>query len=120
MIWSALSPGFGINRTTSIVHMIPRTHSFSACGDACLFGVSGFSVDLKLWWHLEWPHQIQCHTKLFLPDNSSGQLIRINVLEYEAIIINYAASLTVLEQDGLGEDYFPVLLNWADNTSTIR
>ena len=120
MIRSSLSPDSGISWTTPIAHMIPRTHSFSACVDACFFGGGLISVDLKFWLHLEWPQQIQHHTKLFLHDNSTGRLISINVLEYATIIINYAASLTVLEQDGLGEESFPVLLNWAANTSAVR
>ena len=81
MIRSALSPDSGISWTTPIAHMIPRAHSFSTCGDDCLFGGGGFSVELKFWWHLEWPQKIQKNTKLLLHDNSSGKFISINVLE---------------------------------------
>ena len=100
--------------------MIPRTPSFSTCGDACLYGGGGFSIDMKFWWHLEWPEEIKGNTKLFLPENKSAKMININVLEYATIILNYAAALTVLEYDGVGDDIHLVLLNWADNTSAVR
>ena len=47
-------------------------------------------------------------------------MISINFLEYATIILNYAAALTVLASDGVGDDIHPVLLNWADNTSAVR
>ena len=75
---------------------------------------------MKLCWHLEWPEEIKGNTKLFLPDNKSGKMISINVLEYATIILNYAAALIVLNYDGVGDDIHPVLLNWADNTSAVR
>ena len=113
-------PSLGVSWITPIAHMIPRTPSFSACGDACLYGGGGFSLDMKFWWHLKWPEEIKGNTKLFLSDNKSGKMISINVLEYATIILNYAAALTVLEYDGVGDDIYPVLLNWADNTSVVR
>ena len=36
------------------------------------------------------------------------------------IILNYAAALTVLDYDGVGDDIHPVLLNWADKTRAVR
>ena len=100
--------------------MIPRTPSFSACGDACLYGGGGFSLDMKFWWHLEWPEEIKGNTKLFLSDNKSRKMISINVLEYATFIVNYAAALTVLASEGVVDDIHLVLLNWAENTSAVR
>ena len=47
LIQAALRPGSGVSWVTPIAHMIPRTPSFSACGDACLYGGGGFSLDMK-------------------------------------------------------------------------
>ena len=113
-------PGSGVIWLTTIAHMIPRIPSFSACGDACPYGGGGFSINMKFWWHLEWSEEIKGNTKLCLPDNKSGKMISINVLEYATIILNYTAALTVLDYDGVGDDIHPVLLNWADKKSAVR
>ena len=67
---------------------------------------------MNLWWHLEWIKEAKRHTKLFLLDNLSVKIININVLEYATIILNYAAALTSLENDIVGDDIHQVLLNW--------
>lgn len=95
------------------------THA--AAGDSCLYGGGGFSTGLKFWWHLTWPKWVIKRTKLYIPNNKKGNLISINVLEFITIIINYAAALTVIDQDeSITNDPFPVLLNFCDNTSAIR
>ena len=87
MIPYYLSANSGINWTTPIAHVIPSTNSFSESGDECLFFGGGFSVDLRFWWSLKWPHKIQKHKELFLYDSSSGHLISINLIKYATIII---------------------------------
>ena len=47
LIHAALMPDSGVSWVTPIAHMIPRIPSFAACGDACLYGGGGFSVDMK-------------------------------------------------------------------------
>eukprot|EP00957_Ditylum_brightwellii_P024673 1864344-Ditylum_brightwellii.AAC.1 len=42
-----------------IAFMIPRDPNFVADGDSSLFAAGGFSTQLQLWWHLEWPEEIQ-------------------------------------------------------------
>ena len=49
LINAALMPSLGVSWVTPIAHMIPRTPSFSACGDECLYGGGGFSMDMKFW-----------------------------------------------------------------------
>ena len=44
---------------TPIGHIIERVPSSEAAADACLYGGGGFSTDLRFWWHLEWPEEIQ-------------------------------------------------------------
>lgn len=58
-------------------------------------------------------------TKLFLENNKSGNFISINVLEYIAVIINFAAAITIFESENVTDDPYPVLLNWCDNKSAI-
>ena len=59
-------------------------------------------------------------TKFFIQENSNGDLISINILEFITIIINYAAALTALLADGHDSDPFPVLLNFDDDISSVR
>merc|ERR1712115_647439 len=59
-------------------------------------------------------------TKAFIKDDSNKNLVSINVLEFVTIIINFAAALTALTIDGHDDDPFPVLLNFADNMSSVR
>ena len=47
LINAVLMPSSGVSLVTPISHMILRTQSFSACGDACLSGGGGFSLDMK-------------------------------------------------------------------------
>ena len=91
-----------------------------AWGDACLYGGGGFSLKLRFWWHLQWPHKVQRKTKLYLKDDSNKDFVSINVLEFVTIIINFAGALTALTVDGHPDDPFPVLLNFADNMSSVR
>ena len=105
---------------TPIAHCIKRAPSASAWGDACLYGGGFFSIDLRFWWHLEWPEEVKQRTKLFLENNKKGNLISINALEFFCIIMNYAAALVVYDTDGKGDDQHPTLLNWADNKVSIN
>lgn len=115
-----LNPSSGISWESPIGHSIPRTPSAVSVGDSCLFGGGGFCIGLRFWWHLVWPNKVYRRTKAFITDNSNGKLISINVLEFVTIVINYAAALTALQEDNLINDPSPVLLNFADNTSSVR
>jgi hypothetical protein len=115
-----LQPDSGIFWETPIGHIIKRMPYAIALGDACLYGGGGFCIKLKFWWHISWPDKIIKKTKLHLADNSNGDFVSINVLEFITIIINYAAALTALLLDGHDSDPFPVLLNFADNMSSVR
>ena len=54
-----------------------------------------------------------------MKNNRTGKFVSINVLEFVTIVINYCAALTALQEDGC-EDPYPVILIWADNTSSVR
>lgn len=121
LLRSWLDPASNISWDSPIHHIIKRSPFAVAAGDSCLFGGGGFSTKLRFFWHLTWPEWVRKRTKLYLPNNKKGDLISINVLEFIAIIINYVATLTVLQlEPHVTEDPYPVLLNLADNTSAIR
>ena len=108
-----------------IAHIVPRDHDFVSFGDSSLYAAGGYSLDLKFWWYLEWPPEIQEKTLKFfkfkVKDPSTGELISINLLEYATAIINYAAATVAIKSNPslLSKDNpFPVLLNFADNEST--
>ena len=111
-----LHPDSEIEWACPMGHLFPRTPLGKTRGDACLHGGGGYSIKLRFWWHLAWPMPIVRRTKLHLENNKSGKLISINVLEFIAIIINYAAAYTAILQDGC-DDPHPVIFNETDSTN---
>eukprot|EP00984_Skeletonema_dohrnii_P022676 scaffold11768_cov88-Skeletonema_dohrnii-CCMP3373.AAC.5 len=101
-----------------IAHMVPREAFANSFGDACLYQAGGFSIGLRFIWHVEFPPDIKEKTILYV--KSGPEQVGINVLEFVAIIINYAAALTVISQEPPKDDPHPVLLNFADNKSAIK
>ena len=114
-----LLPQPDIKRETPTAHIIRRMPSASSFGDSSLTGMGGYSLDLKFWWHLPVPEEVQQRTLLHREDNSDGQLISINVLEFVTVIIDYIASLHVITTTNFTADPYPVLLNVMDNTSAL-
>ena len=114
-----LRPESDILWETPIAHLIPRTPSATSFGDSSLEGAGGYSVDLGFWWHIDFPHEVKQRTLLFKSDNKDGRLISINVLEFVTVIINYCASLHVIQTTSFTDDPHPVLLNVTDNTSSL-
>ena len=100
-----------------IAFLIKRMPYASTFGDACLDAGGGYSIELKFWWHLEFPEAVVRRTLKHLPNNRDKKLISINVLEFVIVIINYCAALTVIMLENPTDDPFPILLNAVDNTS---
>ena len=115
-----LGKSSGVVWSTPFAHMIKRSPSASSLGDACLYGGGGFSIGLRFWWHILWPTEIYHRTKKFVQNNKKGKLISINVLEFATIIINYAAAITAIKTGLVTLEEHPTLLNFADNTSSVR
>ena len=115
-----LSPNSGIDWETPLGLMIKRTPFARTFGDACLHGAGGYSLELKFWWHMEFEDDIVQRTLLHKKDNSDGDLISINVLEFFTVIINYCGALTVFMSEETTDDPNPVLLNVTDNTSALN
>jgi hypothetical protein len=107
-----------ISWESPIAHMVTREAYANSFGDACLYQSGGFSIKLRFIWHLEFPIEIQQRTILHI--KSGPDQIGINVLEFVAIIINYAAALTVILQEPPRDDPYPILLNFADSMSAIK
>ena len=86
-----------INWSTPISHMVVRDPDFAAWGDSSLSQAGGFSHDLKFWWHWEWPDSIQARTlsAYQLKAKIDDKLISINLLEYAAVITNYAITVQI-------------------------
>ena len=108
-----------------IAHLVPRSPDFTATGDSSLFAAGGYSLDLKFWWYISWPPDIQSKTlKFFIitkKDPSTGDLISINLLEFAVVIINYAAATHALSLlPPSNRNPFPVLLNRADNMTANK
>ena len=58
-------------------------------GNACLDGAGGYSIELRVWWHIAFPDEVVQRTLLYLPNNSDEKLISIHVLEFVTVIISY-------------------------------
>jgi len=73
---------------------------------------------MKFWWYIEWPDEIKDRTLIYVRNNKDGTLISINVLEYAAIIVNYAAAYHFFREHPDPSDPFPMVLLYADNTAS--
>ena len=91
LIERALSSDW-ISLQRPISHMIKRDPSGIGYSDSCLRAAGGFSLDMKFWWYIEWPADVQIRTLRFIKNNKNDDLISINVLEYAALIINFMAA----------------------------
>eukprot|EP00984_Skeletonema_dohrnii_P011801 scaffold4734_cov123-Skeletonema_dohrnii-CCMP3373.AAC.2 len=107
-----------INWCSPMAHIVERDPIANSFGDACLDQMGGFSVKLRFIWDVVFPNEIVQRTVRYV--KSDPDQIGINVLEFIAIIINYAAALTAITEEFPEEDPFPILLNWADNKSAVK
>lgn len=117
---TALQPDSGISWHVPLAHVVTRTPLATLFGDASLHSCGGYSFGMSYWWHVPFPDEVVRRTLLHLPDNSTGNLISINALEFVTIILSYCAALTVLSEGGLTEDLYPVVLAITDNTSALN
>lgn len=102
---------------TPIAHLIKRNPFAVTVGDSCLEGAGGYSTGLGFWWHLSFPPEVVARTLIHKTDNSDGDLISINVLEFVTVIINYCAAVHVITTTKPTSDPHPVILNITDNVS---
>ena len=109
----ALEPEWNIKFKTPIAHMIPRTPTASLFGDSSV-------LDLKFWWHIDFPIKIVKWTLLHIPDESDVRFISINCLEYFTIIINYCAAKVFFATESNERDPYPVVLYVTNNTSAKK
>ena len=109
-----------IPTSSPISHLIDRMPLGTAFSDSSLVAAGGYSSDLHFWWFLEWPPSVRHRTLKYLKNNSTGNLIDINVLEYAAIIITYLASYYSITRrpPDQGADPHPVVLIRTDNSSS--
>jgi len=108
--------------TSPIAHIINREPDFEAKGDACLDGAGGYSTDLSFWWFVEWPEYVEQKTvKYFIKYYHGVQSTRlsINLLEYIAIILSFAAAITRVTQGVETSQPHPTVLIYSDNTTAL-
>ena len=107
---------------TQITHINPRDPDFITFGDTCLEAGGGIPNDM-FWWYTEWSDEIKCLTLkniiITRKCKITNQLVSINLLEFVAEIINYAAITTFLQFDMTSiEQEYPIQLDWTDNRTT--
>lgn len=106
------------NWHSPIAHNVERDPTFNSHADSCLEEMGGFSIKLAFMWHVPFPDEICKRTIKYV--KSGPHQIGINVLEFAAIIINYAAALTAIAICFPDDDPYPILLNHADNKSAVK
>jgi len=106
-----------LNLRTPLGHLVRRDPSAEAFSDSCLHAAGGWSTDMDFWWYIEWPKEIHRHTLIYVRSNKDGKLISINVLEYAAELISYAASYHYFLSHPDPTDPYPVVLLNVDNTA---
>jgi hypothetical protein len=116
----ALTPNSGIKFETPIAHLIPRVPTALIIRDSSLVACEGYSITLKIWWHLSFPKEIVEQTLLHLNNNSNDTFISINCLEYVTIIIDYCTALVVLATCKVNNNPYLVILCITDNTSALN
>ena len=104
-----------IRLESHIGHMVPRDPEIEAGADSCKRAGGGWSIDLLFWWHLVYKDEVI--RRAYLPNNTKGDYISINVLEMVCVIINFAAAIHTCWVDGTNLADHPVILNWCDSTS---
>jgi hypothetical protein len=77
----------------NIGHVIPRDPQFTSFGDACLKGGGAFCHELQFWFDMHWSDT----TKQAIATND----IHINVMEFIVVIVQLAATITILEEKRL-------------------
>ena len=70
---------------------------------------------MHFWWYIEWPEEIRKHTLVYIRNNKDGKLISINVLEYAAQLVTYAAAYHFYHNHPDPSDPYPMVLFYADN-----
>ena len=78
-----------------IGHVIPRDPQFTSFGDACLKGGGAFCHELQFWFDMHWSDA----TKQAIEANE----VHINVMEFVVVIVQLAATITLLEEPSLYE-----------------
>ena len=104
-----------IELSTPFGHIVDRDPDFEQGADSCKKSGGGWCVDLYFWWFLKYPDDII--KRAYLPNNKSGDLISINVLEMVCVIVNLAAAIYACWHDKIDLSAYPVLLNWCDSKS---
>ena len=73
---------------------------------------------MKLWWYLEWPAKVTNYTLVYVKSNNDGKLVSINVLEYAALLINYAGAYHYYQENPDVTDPYPQVQFFVDSTSS--
>ena len=106
-----LQPNSGVIWEAPNAFLINRMPFASTLGDACLDTGGGYLLNLKNWYHVEFPDEVVRRTLKHFPNNDDKKLIPINVMEILIVIINYCAALTVILTENITDDPYPVFLN---------
>ena len=73
---------------------------------------------MRFWWYLQWPASIRKYTLIYVKNNKDGTLVSINVLEYAALLINYAAAYHYFHHNPDPSDPFPMVKLDGDNAAS--
>ena len=108
------------NLTNPIAHVATQYPDFTAYNDACLEAVGSQVLTLHFWWHVEWPDTIKSLTLKTLRVTRrctlTNLLISINLLEFAAEIITYAAVTVFFSlHPDICLNPYPILLIWREN-----
>jgi len=96
-----------------IPHIIPRTHTFTAYCDSCMYGAGGHCPQLGFFWHMSWPSSNAYALSDVLEDDNNTH---INLYEYIAILITYSIAASRFKSVSISETY-PTINILSDNTA---
>jgi hypothetical protein len=104
---------------TPIAHLIPREPTCICEFDASLSGAGGICHTLQFLWLLEWPASVKQFTLNRIINRNGRDLIDINLLEFAASIVCYAATLVALSEQPQLLVVPPVFYCKGDNVSSL-
>lgn len=107
-----------VKMRTPIAHLVRRDPSAIAWSDSSLTASGGYSDKMGFWWYYKWPESVHKQTLIYIRNNKDGQLVSINVLEYAALLINYAAAFHYYKNNPDPSDPYPSVLFYADNSAS--
>jgi hypothetical protein len=75
-----IDPIIGVPLKSAIAHMVKRNYTALGWSDSCIYiyGTAGYSIEYRVWFHIEWPHCIYEKTTKFIKGKDAITIMTLN------------------------------------------